>query len=388
MAPFHASRVKEPDEAGGMMRRFNDIGFSALLLAISLLFGWILWPFVGAILWAVVVAIVFVPLNDRIAAAMPGRPTPAALLTLLTILLIVILPALVIGASLVRQGTDLYAAVQSGRLDLPDLTRRIFNSLPGWVTDFAGRYGIYDAADLQERLVGWATASSQLIASRAVSIGQGTFGFVVDLALMLYLLFFLLRDGHALAATIEARLPLEPTRRRALLDKVSVVVRATVKGGLLIALLQGALGGFIFWVLGLPAPLLWAALMAFLSLVPALGAGLVWGPVALYLIGTGDLTRGLALVTWGIVVIGLTDNLLRPMMVGKDVKLPDYLILVSTLGGLQMFGLNGFVVGPLVAALFVACWRFLGESPEVPRHGQTEDQTSPVASLAKRDARW
>lgn len=231
-----------------MMRQFNDIGFSALLLAISLLFGWILWPFVGAILWAVVVAIVFVPLNDRIAAAMPGRPTPAALLTLLAILLIVILPALVIGASLVRQGTDLYAAVQSGRLDLPDLTRRIFNSLPGWVTDFAGRYGIYDAADLQERLVNWATASSQLIASRAVSIGQGTFGFVVDLALMLYLLFFLLRDGHALAATIEARLPLEPTRRRALLDKVSVVVRATVKGGLLIALLQGALGGFIFWV--------------------------------------------------------------------------------------------------------------------------------------------
>jgi predicted PurR-regulated permease PerM len=371
-----------------MMRRFNDIGFGALLLAISLLFGWILWPFFGAILWAVVVAIVFMPLNDRIVAAMPDRPTLAALLTLLAILLIVILPALAIGMSLVRQGADLYTAVQNGRIDLPDLIRRLFGSLPVWVTDFAGRYGIYEPSDLQERLVAWATASTQFIAGQAVTIGQGTFGFVVDLAVMLYLLFFLLRDGHGLAAAIETRLPLEPTRRRALLDKVSVVVRATVKGGLLIALLQGALGGFIFWALGLPSPLLWAALMAFLSLVPALGAGLVWAPVAIYLIGTGDLVRGLGLVAWGVVVIGLADNLLRPMMVGKDVKLPDYLILVSTLGGLQMFGLNGFVIGPLVAALFVACWRFLGEAPEVPRNGQTADQTSPVASLAKRDARW
>ncbi len=120
------------------------------------------------------------------------------------------------------------------------------------MTDFAGRYGIYEPSDLQERLVGWATASTQFIAGQAVSIGQGTFGFVVDLAVMLYLLFFLLRDGHGLAAAIETRLPLEPTRRRALLDKVSVVVRATVKGGLLIALLQGALGGFIFWASACP----------------------------------------------------------------------------------------------------------------------------------------
>jgi predicted PurR-regulated permease PerM len=359
------------------MRRFTDIGFGALLLALSLLFGWVLWPFFGAILWAVVVAILFMPLNDRLAAAMPGRPNLAALVTLLVILLILILPALAIGASLVRQGADLYAAVQSGRIDLPDLIRRIFASMPSSVTEFAGRFGIYEAADLQERLVTWATASSQFIATRAVSIGQGTFGFFVDLAVMLYLLFFLLRDGHSLAAAIECRLPLEPSRRRALLVKVEVVVRATVKGGLLIALLQGALGGFIFWMLGLPSPLLWAALMAFLSLVPALGAGLVWGPVALYLIGTGDIGRGLILAAWGIVVIGLADNLLRPMMVGKDVKLPDYLILISTLGGLQIFGLNGFVIGPLVAALFVAAWRFLGEGPQEPRRTAALDVPGP-----------
>lgn len=343
------------------MRKFDDVGFAALLIVVSLLFAWILWPFFGAILWAVVTAIVFAPINDRITRAMPQRPALAALVTLVAILLIVILPFLAVGASLVSQGAETYAAIQDGRIDIGALIGRIIASLPAFVTDFAGRYGIYDAADVQQRLAAWATASSQSIASRAVSIGQGTAGFVIDLAVMLYLLFFLLRDGGGLVHRIAERLPLQPHRRRALLDKFTQVVRATVKGGILIALLQGALGGFIFWVLGIPSPLLWAALMAFFSLVPAVGAGLVWGPVAIYLLATGSIWQGAVLIAFGVVVIGLADNLLRPMLVGKDVKLPDYLILISTLGGIEIFGLNGFVVGPLIAAMFVTVWQLLAE---------------------------
>lgn len=350
------------------MRKFDDVGFAALLIVVSLLFAWILWPFFGAILWAVVTAIVFAPVNDRITRAMPERPALAALITLVAILLIVILPFLAVGASLVSQGAEAYAAIQDGRIDLGALIGRIIASLPAFVTDFAARYGIYDAADVQQRLAAWATASSQSIASRAVSIGQGTAGFVIDLAVMLYLLFFLLRDGGGLIHRIAERLPLQPHRRRALLDKFTQVVRATVKGGILIALLQGALGGFIFWVLGIPSPLLWAALMAFLSLVPAVGAGLVWGPVAIYLLATGSIWQGAVLIAFGVVVIGLADNLLRPMLVGKDVKLPDYLILISTLGGIEIFGLNGFVVGPLIAAMFVTVWQLLAErAPEEDR---------------------
>jgi predicted PurR-regulated permease PerM len=345
------------------MRKFDDVGFAALLVVVSLLFGWILWPFFGAILWAVVTAIVFAPVNDRVTRAMPNRPSLAALITLVAILLMVILPFLGIGANLVTQGAEAYAAIESGRIDLPALIGRVLASLPSWVTDFAASYGIYNADDVQARIASWATASSQSIASRAVSIGQGTAGFVISLGVMLYLLFFLLRDGSGLIGGIADKLPVQPRRRRALLEKFTLVVRATVKGGILIALLQGALGGFIFWFLGIPSPLLWAALMAFLSLVPAVGAGLVWGPVAIYLLATGSIWQGVVLVAFGVMVIGLADNILRPMLVGKDVKLPDYLILISTLGGIEIFGLNGFVIGPLIAAMFVTVWKMLAETP-------------------------
>lgn len=361
------------------MRTIDDYGFAGLLILVSVLFAWILWPFFGAILWAVVVAIVFAPVHDRIAARMPARPGAAALLTLVIILVIVILPFLAVGASLAAQAAETYAAIQSGRLDLADMIRRMFASLPGWASDFAARFGVYEAADLQERLAAWATASSRFLAGSAISIGQGTFGFVVDLAVMLYLLFFLLRGGRTLAGRIAARLPLKARRRRALVDRFTLVVRATVKGGILIALLQGALGGFIFWVLGISSPLLWGALMAFLSLVPAVGAGLVWLPVAAYLLATGSYWQGAVLIAFGTLVIGLADNLLRPMLVGRDVRLPDYLILISTLGGLQIFGLNGFVVGPLIAAMFVAAWQLVAE-PQAS--GRTAEHPAPEAGAS------
>lgn len=358
------------------MRKIDDVGFAALLMVVSLLFAWILWPFFGAILWAVVTAIVFAPVNQRVTRAMPDKPSLAALVTLLAILHIVILPCLAIGASLVSQGAETYAAIQEGRIDVAALIGRVIASLPAWVTDFAARYGIYNADDVQKQIAAWATASSESMASRAVSIGQGTAGFVISLGVMLYLLFFLMRDGGRLIRRIANGLPLQPHRRRALLDRFTLVVRATVKGGILIALLQGALGGVIFWLLGLPSPLLWAALMAFLSLVPAVGAGLVWGPVAIYLLASGSVWQGLVLIAFGVMVIGLADNVLRPRLVGKDVKLPDYLILISTLGGIEIFGLNGFVVGPLIAAMFVTVWQMLAETlPEDEE--QTPDSGRP-----------
>ena len=124
----------------------------------------------------------------------------------------------------------------------------------------------------------------------------------------------------------------------------------------MVAAAQGMLGGFIFWVLGIQAPVLWGVLMAFLSLLPAVGAGLIWGPVAIYFLATGALWQAGVLTAFGVGVIGLVDNLLRPLLVGKDTKMPDYVVLISTLGGMTLFGINGFVIGPVIAALFMACW--------------------------------
>jgi len=130
-----------------------------------------------------------------------------------------------------------------------------------------------------------------------------------------------------------------------------------------VALIQGMLGGAIFAVLGIPGALLWGVLMVLLSLLPAVGAGLVWAPVALYFMMSGEVTKAVVLTAFGVLVIGLVDNLLRPILVGKDTRMPDYLVLISTLGGLALFGLNGFVIGPLIAALFISTWSiFSGET--------------------------
>ena len=178
---------------------------------------------------------------------------------------------------------------------------------------------------------------------------------------MLYVLFFLFRDGRGLARNIRSAMPLSDAYNQRLLDKFVGVVRATVKGNVVIAAIQGTIGGVTLWLLGIDAALLWGALMVFLSLLPAVGAAIVWVPIAVYLFMTGAVWEGVVLVFVGAAVIGLVDNILRPVLVGKDTRLPDYVILVSTVGGLSIFGINGFVIGPLIAALFVAGWTIFRE---------------------------
>jgi predicted PurR-regulated permease PerM len=151
-------------------------------------------------------------------------------------------------------------------------------------------------------------------------------------------------------------LPLGDERERKLFTKFAEVTRATVKGNIVVAIVQGTLGGIIFALLGIPGALLWGVVMAFLSLIPAVGASLVWLPVSIYLYATGSWIAATILVGYGAIVIGLADNVLRPILVGRDTKLPDYLVLFSTLGGMSLFGITGFVLGPLIAALFLVFW--------------------------------
>ena len=176
----------------------------------------------------------------------------------------------------------------------------------------------------------------------------------------------MLRDGTQLAARIRDAIPLNRDHKTQLLSKFTTVIKATVKGNLAVAAAQGALGGLIFWILDIDAPVLWGVLMAFLSLLPAVGAGLIWGPVAIYFLATGSWGQGLILTAYGVLVIGLVDNILRPLLVGKDTKMPDYVVLISTLGGMSLFGLTGFVVGPAIAALFMAIWEIC--APPAPEN--------------------
>jgi predicted PurR-regulated permease PerM len=279
--------------------------------------------------------------------------------TVFIIVMMVILPLTLIVAALAQEAAGVYGRFQSGELNLVRLFQQVLDALPNWLSNLMNRFGVSNLGALQERMAAGLQKGSEFLAGLAINFGQSTADFVVNLAVMLYLLFFLLREGDALSHRFKAAIPLRENQRNELMQKFTVVIRATVKGNILIALLQGALGGLVFWFLGISAPLLWAVVMAFLSLLPAIGAGLVWMPVAIYLLATGALWQGVTLIAFGLLVIGLVDNLLRPILVGKDTKLPDYVVLISTLGGIEVFGLNGFVIGPVIAAMFIAVWDLL-----------------------------
>ncbi|MGY3603028.1 AI-2E family transporter [Bradyrhizobium sp. Leo121] len=344
------------------MRRIEDQGFLLLLFVVTLAFAWILQPFYGAVLWAIVVAVIFAPANRRILRSVGGRETLAASITVLLIIAMVLLPLAIIATSLAREAAGLYAKIQSGEYNFSAYVQRVFDALPAWATGWLDRFNLGDLSALREALTSGLMKGGQVLAPQALSIGMNTFDFVISLGIMLYLLFFLLRDGKAVADRIREAVPLEADRKSALFTRFADVVRATVKGGVLVAMAQGALGGLAFWFLGVHAPILWAVLMAFLSLLPAIGAGLVWIPVAIYFLATGAIWQGLGLIAYGVLVIGLVDNLLRPFLVGKGTKLPDYVVLISTLGGIEVFGLNGFVIGPLIAAIFMVSWEIFATS--------------------------
>ena len=336
--------------------------FLALLVLVSIAFGLIVWPFNGAIWWAIFIAIVFMPLHARLGRRFGRRRSLAAFTTLAVTLVVAILPLVLLTMSVTQEAAAIYARVKSGELNLAQYFQQIVEGLPAWLRQLMQRFGLPDIASAQRKIAAGLAQSGQSITSQALSIGQTTFDFVIGFFLMLYLLFFLLRDGPVLSARIVEAIPLQERHKQELFSKFVTVVRATVKGNILVALVQGALGGLALWFLDVPAALLWGALMALLSLLPAIGAAIVWLPIAVWFLVTGALWQGLGLIAWGVLVIGLVDNLLRPLLVGKDTKLPDYLVLISTLGGMAIFGLNGFVIGPVIAAMFVAAWDLFSQA--------------------------
>ena len=347
--------MKFPDEDVSANQENRALFLLFVVAAVAL--GWILLPFYGAIMWGSIIALLFSPLHRRLLARLNQRRTLAALLTLLIVLVIIVLPFALITASLAHEAGLIYEQLQSGELKPERYFRGVFNALPDWISALLDRFGLVNFSTLQRRLSVVLTQASQFFATQALSIGQITFDFVVQLLITLYLTFFLIRDGDEVMDALQRGIPLSPQHKRALLETFATVVRATVKGNLAVAVIQGALGGLAFWFLGVSGALLWAVLMAFLSLVPAVGSALVWLPVAIYFLISGDLWQGIALTVYGVLVIGLVDNLLRPLLVGKDTRMPDYVVMITTLGGMAVLGINGFVLGPVIAALFIAVWR-------------------------------
>ncbi|WP_370906483.1 AI-2E family transporter [Ensifer sp. WSM1721] len=337
------------------MRQLKDKTFIWLTAAVSLAFVLVLWPLSGAILWATVLAVLFTPVNRSMLKRMPGWRNLAATITLAVILVMVILPFLIVANLVFREAASIYRSVAAGQIDLGIDIQALRDILPDWLNGLLDRI-VPDADALRTRLLNALGQSGEFLAGQAINIGQSTFHLIVSIFVMLYLLFFFLRDGRELARVIGEAMPLSVRLRQALFSRFALTINAIVKGSVVVALVQGMLGALVLWALDVRAPALWGAVMAVFALLPVVGTGLIWGPIGVYMLVSGAIWQGAVLLLFGILVIGLVDNLLRPILIGKETRMPDYLVLVSTLGGIAAFGTNGLVVGPVIAALFLAAW--------------------------------
>jgi predicted PurR-regulated permease PerM len=224
------------------MTTTEDKTFVLLVVVVSLAFAWILWPFFDAVLWGTIIAILFAPVHRRLCAALRQRRTLAALTTVALVIVIVIVPVMLVAAMLAQEAAGLYARVQSGELNLGRMLQQAFGALPAWATSLLDRFGLGNLDAVQQKLTAGLLKGSQFLASQVLNIGQNAFEFFIGLAVMLYLLFFLLRDGDALLRGMRHAIPMRRERLYALADKFAVVIRATINGNIVVALMQGALG--------------------------------------------------------------------------------------------------------------------------------------------------
>lgn len=328
--------------------------FLCVLSVVTLAFFGLLAGFMQPIFWAAILAILFNPVNARLLNLLGNRKSVAALLALIIICITVIVPFWFVAAAIVNEASQLYQRIEAGEINPGAWLQWLRATLPRFNEILASMN--MDLQDVEAKLSDIAVTASQYIVSLAVIAGQNALRFTIMFFIMLYLLYFLLRDGAQLLAKIVHALPLSDEREQQLVQKFAEVSRATIKGSLVIGLVQGSLGSLMFWVLGIEGAVLWGAIMVVTSLLPVVGTSLVWGPAVLILLANEAYLKAGMLLLFGVLVIGLVDNLLRPMLVGRDTGMPDYLVLLSTFGGITVFGASGFVIGPIIAALFLTLW--------------------------------
>ncbi len=370
-----------------------------VLLAVTLLALYLCWkmlePFLEVILWAVVLVIVFFPIHRRIQARV-GSPGWSALLSCLLVIFIILVPLTLLTFAVVNElgnfaqmlqpkqdGSGGAAGAAAGLLD-PN--HPYLGPSVRWVGQYIDISKLGSQEFIAERLKGVSGA----IASRTLGFVGGAVGFVVEVFFVIFTMYYLFRDGERLRAAAYDMTPLSDQKAREIFDRTGEVIGASVYGVLIIAVVQGLLGGLAFWVLGLPSPLLWGVVMIFLSMIPMLGSFIVWVPAAIYLALTGEWGKAIMLAVWGALVIGSVDNFLRPKLVGERTRLHELLVFFSVLGGLQVFGVLGIVLGPVIIAITIALLDVLrqadGPTREPPERDTLIEQQSELRAAPEKSS--
>lgn len=337
--------------------RFRQAFLLLLVAAISAAFVAMIRSFLLTILLAAIFAALSYPAYRWLLGRFRGREALAALATLVLLLALVMLPLLAVlgaGANEALRVAETVRPRLQQLVDQPGEIESRLRTLPGY-----GRIAPYRAEILTKagELVG---STGAFLFSVLSATTRATAVFVFHVFVLLYTMFYFLTGGPGLLRTVLAHLPLTEADKARMLDKFVSVTRATLKGTIVIGAAQGLLGGLAFWAAGIDGPIFWGTVMTVLSIIPGIGAALIWVPAAIILVTTGAVWQGIALGLFCALVVGSVDNVLRPRLVGRDTKLHDLLIFFSTLGGLLLFGATGFILGPILAALFVTAWDMFG----------------------------
>ena len=330
--------------------------FIILLTVVTLLFVTLIIDFILPIFWAIVLSILFSPINQHLQNKI-NKPALISLCTIAIIVFLVIAPCFFILTAVTDETLNIIRAIETGKINLEQFLISISQLIPA-LTERLNAFG-YDTNTLISQLNNIALGASQYALSLVMNTGENILRFLLLSFVMIYLLFFFLKDGDQIIEKCINVFPLDDNQERFLIDKFSSVTKATVKGTIIVGIVQGTIGGVIFALLDIQAAVLWGVLMAFFSILPGIGTAIIWFPAACILFLSGAWLKALILLLVGFFIIGLIDNFLRPYLVGKETQLPDYLILLTTLGGVSLVGLSGFVIGPIIAALFITLWSFL-----------------------------
>lgn len=326
---------------------------TVLLVVVSVAFIVMMKRFLVPLLLAAIFAALVSPLYRWLLRLFRGRRTLSSLTTLLVVFLVVVVPLTLFAGILVGQAVQVSnAAVPwiQHQIENPDQFLSRLQALP-----FADRIMPYQD-EILRRVAEVVRAAGTFIINRLSDVTRGTVAFIFDVVILFYAMFFFLIDGRRFLTGIVGSLPLSPQESERIVGRFVSVTRAALASTVVIGLVQGTLGGLALGVVGVPGAAFWGTLMAVFAMIPGVGTAAVWVPVCIYLLATGSVGTGIGLAVYFALVVGSVDNLLRPRLVGRETQLPDLLVLLSTLGGLMMFGAVGFILGPVLAALFVTTW--------------------------------
>jgi predicted PurR-regulated permease PerM len=335
----------------------RNIPFFVILGLVTILFFYLLKPFFFPIFWAAVVAGVFRPLYSRINGKL-NRPNLSTAILFLIIALIVLLPAGIVGTLAFNESLRLYAALAPDTRHMDRNFQQLINTIAG--NPIAHLFHI-NKAMLLAKMAEIAQGITSYIFVHLTDLTQNTLGLLVQFAIMLYTLFYFVRDGNRFLRMGMKVIPLETGRLKFLFGRFIVTARSTLKVTMIIGGIQGALGGIVFLVTNIEGALIWGLLMILAAIVPAVGCSIIWGPAGILMLLTGHIWEGILILAVGLLVISTVDNLLRPILIGKDVEMHPLLIFLSTLGGIILFGFSGFVIGPVITSLLIALWEMYEE---------------------------